>query len=258
METLYIVIGFAVGYFVISKSMDLIKNRLKNEAGNVYDYRKFENSIESADRNILTGTLNILGLISTAKRNDYRDELLTLVYKFIRENFNSGILEGLDLDNLLWNKPNNIESIDLIMDKLISAKGPDNVYFKAVTQLLMDAALLNGIMSLEDELILVKLTRAAKIEFDNPYKIFKQINAGKYSYDNPETSQVEKESYYRTVLGLTGEVSESELFKCYKEQALRYHPAALEHLGPDSVILAESKFKEINAAFEYFKKRYEF
>ncbi|MCR8747269.1 DnaJ domain-containing protein [Romboutsia lituseburensis] len=59
------------------------------------------------------------------------------------------------------------------------------------------------------------------------------------------------EDYYN-ILGVSKESSEQEIKKAYKELAKKYHPD--KHVDNDLAHLAEEKFKEINEAYEYFKK----
>lgn len=59
------------------------------------------------------------------------------------------------------------------------------------------------------------------------------------------------ENYYN-ILGVSKNSSSIEIKKAYKELAKKYHPD--KHINNDLADLAEAKFKEINEAYEYFKK----
>jgi len=60
-------------------------------------------------------------------------------------------------------------------------------------------------------------------------------------------------SAYR-ILEVTPDASEEELKKAYRRMALKYHPDRVAHLGDDMQKAANSKFQELNAAYEQIKK----
>ncbi len=43
--------------------------------------------------------------------------------------------------------------------------------------------------------------------------------------------------------------------KAYRTLSMKYHPDKVGHLGEEFRRVAEEKMKEINVAYEYFKKR---
>jgi DnaJ domain len=63
--------------------------------------------------------------------------------------------------------------------------------------------------------------------------------------------------YYGKVLGLKGKVTMNDVKKRYRELVSLYHPDKVNHLGEKLRQVAEEEIKEINEAYEYFKKRYE-
>jgi hypothetical protein len=64
------------------------------------------------------------------------------------------------------------------------------------------------------------------------------------------------ERYYAKVLGFHGPVTIDDVKRQYKELISQYHPDKANHLGPELKKVAEQKTKEINEAYEYFKKKY--
>ena len=65
--------------------------------------------------------------------------------------------------------------------------------------------------------------------------------------------EVGGEQYY-AVLGLDKGATMDEIKKAYRKLSMKYHPDKVRHLGEEFRTIAEQKMKEINAAYDYFKK----
>ncbi len=76
--------------------------------------------------------------------------------------------------------------------------------------------------------------------------------------DNSARAQtiIKDERYYGSVLGLKGSVTFADVQRLYKQLVIQYHPDKVSHLGPKLRTVAEQEMKEINAAFEHFKRKY--
>lgn len=70
------------------------------------------------------------------------------------------------------------------------------------------------------------------------------------------SSTAKTEAYYGRILGLQGRVSWSDVRSRYRELVVQYHPDKVNHLGPKLRAVAEQEMKEINEAFDYFKRLY--
>ena len=57
------------------------------------------------------------------------------------------------------------------------------------------------------------------------------------------------------ILEITPDASDEELKKAYRRMALKYHPDRVAHLGEDVQKAANSKFQELNAAYDQIKKQ---
>ncbi|MDW7772505.1 MAG: DnaJ domain-containing protein [Desulfobulbaceae bacterium] len=64
------------------------------------------------------------------------------------------------------------------------------------------------------------------------------------------------EEQYYAVLGLESGADFDEIRKAYRKLSMQYHPDKVSHLGEEFQRVAEEKMKEINQAYDYFKKKY--
>jgi DnaJ like chaperone protein len=62
-------------------------------------------------------------------------------------------------------------------------------------------------------------------------------------------------AHYYAVLGLESGADMEAIKKAYRTLSMKYHPDKVVHLGEEFRKVAEEKMKEINVAYEYFKKR---
>lgn len=62
-------------------------------------------------------------------------------------------------------------------------------------------------------------------------------------------------SHYYAALGLEPGADMDAIKKAYRTLSMKYHPDKVVHLGDEFRKVAEEKMKEINVAYEYFKKR---
>ncbi len=61
--------------------------------------------------------------------------------------------------------------------------------------------------------------------------------------------------HYYAVLGLEPGADMATIKAAYRKLSMQYHPDKVSHLGEEFRGVAEEKMKEINAAYDYFKKR---
>lgn len=80
----------------------------------------------------------------------------------------------------------------------------------------------------------------------------------KYQYRNRQHAarSADMADQYFAVLGLDRGATEDEIKKAYRKLSMQYHPDKVRHLGEEFRAVAEEKMKEINAAYDYFKKQH--
>ncbi|MGE5401793.1 MAG: J domain-containing protein [Ignavibacteriales bacterium] len=81
-------------------------------------------------------------------------------------------------------------------------------------------------------------------------------NQGRREFDINSSTEEEKVRYFGSVLGLKGRVTKSHIRKRYLEEMARYHPDKVANLGEELIELAERKTKEINAAYDWLKIKF--
>jgi hypothetical protein len=71
-----------------------------------------------------------------------------------------------------------------------------------------------------------------------------------------EDDNLSPEALHGRVLGLHGQVTMSDIKRHYRERMMEYHPDRVAALGPKLREVAEHETKQINAAYEFFTKKY--
>ncbi|MCK9426911.1 MAG: J domain-containing protein [Ignavibacteriaceae bacterium] len=66
------------------------------------------------------------------------------------------------------------------------------------------------------------------------------------------------EEFYSNILKLSKYPTVEEIKKNYRDEIQKYHPDKVEHLGDEFKRIAEKKTKELNEAYNYFRKKYSF
>jgi len=78
----------------------------------------------------------------------------------------------------------------------------------------------------------------------------------KYMYRGRQAAAATRDSadQYYAVLGLEPGADMEAIKKAYRKLSMTYHPDKVSHLGDEFKKVAEGKMKDINAAYDYFKK----
>ena len=78
----------------------------------------------------------------------------------------------------------------------------------------------------------------------------------KYKYGSQYSTTPDQNNvvHYYATLGLEKGATMDEIKKAYRKLSMKYHPDKVRHLGDEFQKIAETKMKEINAAYDYFKK----
>lgn len=77
------------------------------------------------------------------------------------------------------------------------------------------------------------------------------------AFDASTASEAEKKLHYGKLFGLKGVITKSEIRSRYISTVALYHPDKVQHLGKELQDFAEEKTKELNAAYDWLKARYD-
>ena len=78
----------------------------------------------------------------------------------------------------------------------------------------------------------------------------------RHGYQGSGASPAQSEERYCAVLGVQSDDEFTVIKKAYRKLSMQYHPDKVAHLGDEFKGVAEEKMKEINAAYDFFKKKY--
>lgn len=78
----------------------------------------------------------------------------------------------------------------------------------------------------------------------------------RYQQQRAANTTQESEANYYAVLGLDPGADMDTIKKAYRQLSMKYHPDKVRHLGDEFRNVAEEKMKELNAAYDFFKKKF--
>jgi hypothetical protein len=163
----------------------------------------------------------------------------------------------------------------LLVEKLLidCAQKCNNDSLKSINSLLLDYLLNIGDRKTElfKKLSLIVGPSSYRFKFDQKfsdrygtyeryghYERFRQYtSSSSYKFYSATATEQEKDAYYGQLIGLMGKVTREEIRSKYIGLISLYHPDRVQHLGPELKELAEVKSKEINAAYDWLRTRYQ-
>ena len=94
-------------------------------------------------------------------------------------------------------------------------------------------------------------------DFSNFSKRKKSNSQKQKEFDEIGQNDVDQsEKKYSKVLGLSGGESFKEIEDCYRKLIKMYHPDKVASMGKEIIKTAEEKTKELNGAYDFFKKNH--
>jgi DnaJ like chaperone protein len=209
----------------------------------------YESSQTESHNRFVWLLVHILVKISQLDGHVSRDEVQT-IQQFFQQNLRYNQTQMSWVKNLIKDATSSTETLETLLQEFRStfAYEPRLILLELIYQ----------IVYTKDPVPENELASARKIatfleisEYDH-----RTIEA-KYRYQRQRSANDSLESaarYYAT-LGLENGADMYTIKKAYRQLSMKYHPDKVSHLGDEFKAVAEEKMKELNAAYEFFKRK---
>lgn len=190
-------------------------------------------------------------LIHTAKMDGQitREEIQT-IHRFFQYNLRYNPTQMHWVKELIKEAINTTQSLDALLGEFKStfAYEPRLILLELVYQILFTKKIVS-----ETEL------RTARhiAQFLDIAEYDQRTMEAKYRYRSQQEASAgyDQAGQHFATLGLEKDASMEDIKKAYRKLSMQYHPDKVRHLGDEFRAVAEGKMKEINAAYDYFKKQ---
>ena len=210
----------------------------------------YESSQTESHNRFVWLLVHILVKISQLDGHVSRDEVQT-IQQFFQLNLRYNQTQMNWVKNLIKEATSSTETLETLLEEFRStfAYEPRLILLELVYQ----------IVYTKDPVPENELASARKIatfleisEYDH-----RTIEA-KYRYQRQRSANESYESAgrYYALLGLDDGADMSAIKKAYRQLSMKYHPDKVSHLGDEFKHVAEEKMKELNQAYEFFKKKF--
>lgn len=190
-------------------------------------------------------------LIHTAKIDGQitREEVQT-IHRFFQYNLRYSQTQMLWVKELIKEATNSVQSLDALLQEFKSTFGyePRIILLELVYQVLFTKTSVP-----ENELKVAHYIAAYLGISDYDLRTIEAKYRYKHQYGAAAGQDVAGKHY--ATLGLEKGASMEEIKKAYRKLSMQYHPDKVAHLGDEFRAIAEAKMKDINAAYDYFKRQ---
>jgi len=190
-------------------------------------------------------------LIHTAKIDGQitRDEVQT-IHRFFQYNLRYSQTQMHWVKELIKEATNSTQSLDALLQEFKStfAYEPRLILLELVYQVLYTKTTVP-----DNELKVARYIAAFLDISDYDQRTVEAKYRYKQQYGTAPARDMSEQHY--ATLGLEKGASMEEIKKAYRKLSMQYHPDKVAHLGNEFKAVAEEKMKEINAAYDFFKKQ---
>ncbi|MEE4240372.1 MAG: DnaJ domain-containing protein [Desulfopila sp.] len=209
----------------------------------------YESSQTESHNRFVWLLVNILVNISKIDGQVTKEEIAT-IHRFFQYNLNYTQTKMLWVKDLIKEAISSTATLETLLEEFRStfAYEPRLILLELVYQILYTKTVVP-----EEEL---RIARNIATFLEISIYDQRTIEA-KYTYRRQQhhaARQSSSEQYY-AVLGLEPGADMEEIKKAYRKLSMKYHPDKVRHLGEEFRTIAEEKMKEINAAYDFFKKK---
>ncbi|MEW6288739.1 MAG: DnaJ domain-containing protein [Thermodesulfobacteriota bacterium] len=208
---------------------------------------EYEQIQTEARKNFVSLLVHILVKVAQFDGNITRAELQT-IKNFFRANLHYNQNQMFWVNELIKDATHNPDSLETLLAQFRSSftYEPRLILVELVYQVFF-----SNVRVTDQELELAR-NIAEYLEL-SPYDL--QTIQSRYIHMRRTAVNLEQQ-YYET-LGLQPDATFEEIKKAYRKLSMTYHPDKVGHLGEEFRGVAEEKMKEINAAYQYFKKKFD-
>lgn len=208
---------------------------------------EYEQIQTEARKNFVSLLVHILVKVAQFDGNITRAELQT-IKNFFRANLHYNQNQMFWVNELIKDATHNPDSLETLLAQFRSsfAYEPRLILVELVYQVFF-----SNVRVTDQELELAR-NIAEYLEL-SPYDL--QTIQSRYIHMRRTAVNLEQQ-YYET-LGLQPDATFEEIKKAYRKLSMTYHPDKVGHLGEEFRGVAEEKMKDINAAYQYFKKKFD-
>ncbi len=210
----------------------------------------YESSQTESHNRFVWLLVHILVKISQLDGHVSRDEVQT-IQQFFQQNLRYNQTQMNWVKNLIKDATSSTETLESLLQEFRStfAYEPRLILLELIYQ----------IVYTKDPVPENELASARKIatfleisEYDH-----RTIEA-KYRYQRQRSANesIESAARYYATLGLDNGADMNTIKKAYRQLSMKYHPDKVSHLGDEFKGVAEEKMKELNAAYEFFKRKF--
>lgn len=207
---------------------------------------EYEQQQTEARNQFVSLLVHILVKIAQIDGKVTREELQT-ISNFFRANLRYNQEQMYWVKELIKDAKSNTESLETLLARFKAgfAYEPRLILVELVYQVLF-----TNVHVRDQELELAR--NIAEYLGISPYDL--QTIQSRYIHRRQTAVNME-ENYYE-VLGLQPGADFEQIKKAYRKLSMKYHPDKVGHLGEEFKKVAEEKMKEINAAYHYFKQKF--
>lgn len=204
---------------------------------------KRQKEAQEQESYFLTDIVSLMAKLSSADGHISPEEI-EVVRDFLVNTMKLGkqdLSKAISIFNDAKTAPN---AFEYSSERLYSRFKNDKDILLGVLDLLFSIAIADGVLSAEEELLLLEAETIFGIK-GAAYNRFKS---------RTRKSKGTKREYYLDVLGLPANATQEEIRREYKRLVMKFHPDRVQHLGGDFVREAEAQMKKINQAYEYLRR----
>ncbi len=211
----------------------------------------YESSQSESHNRFVWLLVNILVKISQLDGHVSRDEVQT-IQRFFQLNLRYNQTQMNWVKNLITEATGSTETLEALLEEFrrTFAYEPRLILLELIYQ----------IVYTKDPVPESELSSARRIAaFLEISEYDRRTIESKYRYQRQRSATEFNESaarYYAT-LGLDDGADLDTIKKTYRQLSMKYHPDKVSHLGDEFKGVAEEKMKDLNAAYDFFKRKFE-